>query len=124
MSYYNCWEGFPLKRLLPMLFILTILIGMLPVTAADNPSISGTVNTATPGEQVTVILDISNNPGIASWTLMLEWDKDALQLDEKSITLDDGFAGGIFAANGDNTGELRLAWAVWRTLQSMVHCLR
>ena len=111
MDHYNCWEGFLLKRLLSMLFILTILIGMLPVTAAGNPSISGTVDTATPGEQVTVTLDFSNNPGIASWTLMLEWDKDALQLDEESITLDDGFAGGIFAANGDNTGELRLAWA-------------
>ena len=65
MDHYNCWEGFPLKRLLPMLFILTILIGMLPVTAAGNPSISGTVDTATPGEQVTVTLDFSNNPVIA-----------------------------------------------------------
>ena len=100
-----------MKRLLPMVLIVVMLIGAIPVVAAGSATIAGTKDTAAPGEQITVTLDLSDNPGIASWTLMLDWDKDALALDKQSVTLDDSFAGGMWVTNSDVPGQLRLAWA-------------
>lgn len=91
-----------------MILIVIMFIGTLSAAVAGSPSVSGTV---VPGDQITVTLDLSNNPGIASWTLMLDWDETVLELDKQSVTLDENFAGGMWAANSDVPGQLRIAWA-------------
>ncbi|MBQ4577461.1 MAG: S-layer homology domain-containing protein [Clostridia bacterium] len=100
-----------MKRLIPMLLIAAMVVGALPAAAAGGVTIAGREDTASPGEQITVTLDLSGNPGIASWALTLEWDADALLLDKDSVRPGDGFSGGMLAVNSDKEGQIRLAWA-------------
>lgn len=99
-----------MKQLLSVCLILLLVVGAVPAYAADT-AVSGRVESAASGDAVTVILDLVGNPGVASWNLVLEWDADALQLAEQGVTLGEDFSAGFLAANGDNEGQLRLAWA-------------
>lgn len=100
-----------MKRLIPMLLIIAIVVGALPVAASGGVTIAGREDTAAPGEQIAVTLDLSGNPGVASWTLTLDWDANVLRLDRDSVRLGDNFSGGMFAANSDKDGQIRLVWA-------------
>lgn len=99
-----------MKRFLSVLLSVLLLAGAVPAYAADAV-ISGRAESAAPGETVTVTLDLTGNPGVASWNLTLEWDADALRLEEPGLTLGEAFSNGFLASNGDEPGRLRLAWA-------------
>ncbi|MBR5537769.1 MAG: S-layer homology domain-containing protein [Clostridia bacterium] len=99
-----------MKRLTSVLLILLLLAGAVPAFAADAV-ISGQAGNASPGETVTVTLDLTGNPGVAAWSLTLEWDADVLRLEEQGLALSDTFSNGFLASNSDAEGQLRLAWA-------------
>ena len=69
-----------MKRFISTILIMIIIISAFPVAAADRAAIVGSTDDAKPGEQITITLELSSNPGIASWMVTLDWDTDALHL--------------------------------------------
>ena len=100
-----------MKRFISTILIVIMLVSTLPVAAAEKTAIIGSAAVAKPGVQVTVTLHLNSNPGIASWTITLDWDTDALHLDEESAAIGSAFSGGMFASNVTAPGQLRMAWA-------------
>lgn len=100
-----------MKRLIAMFIIATLMTCSLSIAAETAAVMTGTHETASPGEKVTIVLSLHENPGLASWKVDLTWDQNVLQLDTQSISLGDDFVGGMFVENTNEDGKLCLVWA-------------
>ena len=78
-----------IRKIVAGLFTAVIFMSSssLYSNAADNPVFSASDGSGTPGEEVTVDVAISNNPGIVSFLVEVEYDTSALELvgAEKSV---------------------------------------
>lgn len=99
-----------LSMILAVVMLLTCCFGthLATVVAATNtePTFTVTNGSGSPGEVVTVTVDISNNPGICTATLWLHYDEG---LTLKSATDSKLLVGGLFG--GDKTANpYGLSW--------------
>lgn len=99
-----------MKRFFAFIIILNLIFCSLPV-AAIGTVLSGSLETAIPGERVSVSLTLENNPGLAAWKIDLNWNETVLTLDKSSIRLSDSFSSGMFVSNSNSSGKLSLVWA-------------
>ena len=109
-----------MKNKIASLIVLTLLICVcispLPCAAAGSAQISLEEKTAEPGDEVILLLDISDNPGISALSLTFSYDQEALTLSkdgQKSNgdifpTLDIA-RNFFFSADGDCKGNGTLA---------------
>lgn len=73
-----------MKRVLSLLLAIVMVFGLIPMAAfaEGNPTISFEttfVDTMTVGDTFTVTGSLANNPGIATMTLSLQWNEDAVK---------------------------------------------
>ena len=98
-----------MKRIRNLLiaFLLSAAL-LLPIYAAQPPTVTPTSGTGLPGDTVSVSLDLSGNPGLAGWMLELDWDSSVLTL-LPDILVGDAFSGGTLTPRQDG-GTLRVFW--------------
>lgn len=82
------------KIMVSLLSIFMFISGINVVFAIGNPIITVTSTTAKPGDEVTINVALSNNPGINTFSLAFDYDTTRLKL--KDVQLVDGI-GGQFA---------------------------
>ena len=73
-----------MKRVLSLLLAIVMVFGLIPMAAfaEGNPTISFETtfaDTMTVGDTFTVTGSLANNPGIATMTLSLQWNEDAVK---------------------------------------------
>ena len=70
-----------IKKILAMMLALVMVMSMLPtaVFAAENATFTVSSVTATPGDEVTLTVDVANNPGLFASTWSVEYDTDVLE---------------------------------------------
>ena len=97
------------------IFLLTVLL-LLPIglmsQAAETPTFAITNATGYAGNEVTVDIECSGNPGIGSWQLIVNYDKTYLEL--KSVNTNDSVfkENGITQTSKDiNDYPYHMAWA-------------
>ena len=75
-----------MKKAIAILLLLTMLVGMsaIPAAADDTPAFVVSTAEAAPGDEVTLTVSMVNNPGIAAFGLIFEYDEDVL--DWTSVT--------------------------------------
>ena len=73
-----------MKKILPLILILNLAIaavsGIVLASAIDNPGFTMSIADAVAGEEFTAELGISNNPGIITLRLNIEYDPEKLEL--------------------------------------------
>lgn len=84
-----------MKKTLAFLLALLLTFTMLPVSAfaAENPTFSVSSATGKAGDEVTVVVEIENNPGIWAYNYGIEYDTTRL---EKVSYTGGGMDGGIW----------------------------
>ena len=84
-----------MKKTLAFLLALLLTFTMLPVSAfaAENPTFSVSSATGKAGDEVTVVVEIANNPGIWAYNYGIEYDTTRL---EKVSYTGGGMDGGIW----------------------------
>ena len=98
-----------MKRIRNLLITLLLSIALLlPIYAVQPPTVTPTSGTGSPGDTVSVSLDLSGNPGLAGWMLELDWDSSVLTL-LPDILIGDAFSGGTLTPRQDG-GTLRVFW--------------
>ena len=87
-----------MKKTLAFLLSLLLTFTMLPVSAfaAENPTFTVTSATGKAGDEVTVVVEIANNPGIWAYNYGIEYDTTRL---EKVSYTGGGMDGGIWTIN-------------------------
>ena len=100
------------KNKLLSLFLAIIMVfscvNTFPTTviALGNPTFTVSSGNGNPGEDVTLTVDISNNPGICTATIWVHYDK-GLKL--KSVTDSGLLVGGLFGGD-KNANPYGLGW--------------
>ena len=101
-----------MRRFISLVLSLCLVLCMVPAARASAaPRLAGSHETAKPGDEVTVTLDLTGNPGVSAWKITLGWDPAVLILNEQSITLHSAFLPGMFVKNTKNDGSVQLVWA-------------
>lgn len=106
-----------MKKVLSVLLVAVLLITCMgtAVFAAAAPKVTVVNKTAAPGKNVTVNVNISNNPGFASFDMVVNYDKAVLQLTK--VTAGKLCNGGAFVPNVNN-GKIAFASATDVTTKS------
>lgn len=68
------------KRICAILVAISILLAGLPAAAASAAAVSGDTVSAKAGEIIQYTVSLSDNPGIAAFRILLEYDKDVLEV--------------------------------------------
>ena len=100
-----------MKKIIGMLIIFILSTFYSLSVSADMPVrfICSSVE-CTSGEQTEVTVRISNNSGIASLTIGLEWNPDILSLAEPKTVTGDNFKTGMTAENKSIDGKYYFSW--------------
>lgn len=88
-----------MKKITAFIMVVLMCVSMfgMTVSAAGNPTITVSTETAAKGEEVTVTVSISNNPGIAMLELPISYDTTRLEKVEFTAT---GLPGGYVNTTG------------------------
>lgn len=89
---------------LAMSLILIVGIMALPVSAAGNAEITVSDASGNIGDEVTVTISFTSNPGVAGFQLTIAYDKSSLKL----VKMDEGDFGGSFT--GDASKSDTIVW--------------
>lgn len=87
---------------LAMSLILIVGIMALPVNAAGNAEITVSDASGNIGDEVTVTIAFTSNPGIAGFTLTITYDKSNLKLTE----ITEGDFGGFFTGDASKSDTI------------------
>ena len=97
-----------LLRIVTFCILSAFTVGIMPVTAytSSMPSITGEVVYARPNDTVKVNINLSNNPGIVSATIHVDFDSGVLSLTKVT----DGGLLGVQSHKPEYTSPYTLAW--------------
>lgn len=93
-----------MKRILSLLTVTVILIALFSgyAFADGTPTLSvSDGGEAEPGDEISLTVDISDNPGIAAFTMTVTYDEERLELNKVKHT---GMGGGTWLVNEDSVG--------------------
>ena len=79
---------------------------LIPVSAAESPTISMADETIEAGTSRNVKIELKDHPGIRAFTIKLEYDKDVFEIDKNSVKSD--FVGIVYGSV--STGS-KFVWA-------------
>ena len=85
-----------------LMFIIGIMV--LPINAAGNPEITVSDAAGNIGDEVTVIISFTSNPGIAGFNADITYDKNNLELTD--VSGNSGFGGSFMG----NVSKSRFVW--------------
>ena len=102
------------KRVISLVILLamTLLTVMASALETGYATVSMGSVSVKPGEVVEIKIEISDNPGLASWMFDLTWDTSAFILDaplDQSVSVGEAFSGGIFLSKKTDNG-VRVSW--------------
>ena len=98
-----------MKKIISLILVAMLLLSTFQVSifASTNPTISCSNVTANAGDTVSVDVNLTNNPGIVSMTLNVEFDSSALTL----VSVTDKGVLGTQAHKPEKSSPYTLAWA-------------
>jgi len=103
-----------MKRIITVLLLMILLLGVCPVYAENEPAISVTMGNMDEYNMIEAVVSISNNPGIAGFTLRLHFDNTKLLpvliTNGEAITTED-ISSNI--QQGDDLSDLDFVTALW-----------
>ena len=111
-----------MKKLLSILLVMAMMFSMtvIPVSAADTLTITGSTATGNQGSTVTIPLSITNNPGIAGLTMSVAYNADVMTLDHTSLETYNGEAlSGMMLYMGPASNEQNPAMFSWANLKDI-----